>query len=281
MKRARTSFSRHARWIGFAGLILCALSLARVAPAAAPHAFVVLREHGAGTAGQAQPYLDQLLGVVAELNQWPKVTGRYFSERAPALDFVRQEKPEYGILSLAAFVALKESLALSVVGEVVAPKAGGARYFLVSKQAGAAGVCKGRRVATTFASDPKFIDRVVARGAFRLSDLTLVEARRPLEPLKQVLRGEAECALIDDAQREASRHIEHGAELEVVWQSVELPGMAVVAFPRAEAGATRSFKQSLETLCAKSKGACSSIGIERIRASDEARYRAALDAYTK
>jgi hypothetical protein len=263
------------------GALLGALCAVQPALAAAPHAFVVLREHATGTASRAQPYLDQLLEVVAEQNHWPKVTGRYFSERAPALDFVRQEKPEYGIVSLAAFLALKQSLSLSVIGEVIAPKAGGRQYFLVSKQAGAAGVCKGRRVSTTFGSDPKFIDRVVAGGAFRLADFTVTPARRPLEPLKQVLRAEVDCALIDDAQLESAQHIEQGAELKVVWRSAELPGMAVVAFPRAELAVTRGFKQSLGGLCAKAKQACASVGIERIDASDESRYRAALDAHAK
>jgi hypothetical protein len=267
--------------IGLAGWLLCALVQVQPALAAPPHAFMVLREHGAGTASRAQPFLDQLLEVVAAQNHWPKVVGRYFSERAPALDFVRQEKPEYGIVSLAAFLALKQSLSLAVIGEVIAPKAGNGQYFLVSRQAGAVDTCKGRRVSTTFASDPKFIDRVVAGGAFRLADFSVVDARRPLEPLKQVLRAEADCALIDDAQLESTQHIEQGAELKVVWRSAQLPGMAVVAFPRADAAVTRDFKQSLGSLCVKAKQACASVGIERIDASDESRYRGALDAYAK
>ncbi len=141
--------------------------------------------------------------------------------------------------------------------------------------------CVGQRLATTFASDPKLVDRVIARGAFRLADFSVIEARRPLEPLKQVLRGEAECALIDDAQLEATHHIEQGAELATLWKSEALPGMAVVAFPRADAASTASFKQSLGSLCEKAKQACASVGIERIRPSSEDRYRTVLEAYAK
>jgi phosphonate ABC transporter substrate-binding protein len=209
------------------------------------------------------------------------VSGRYFAERAPALDFVRQEKPEFGIFSLAAFLSLKSSLSLSVVGEVQAPKAGGTQYFLVGKGIGALEACTGHRVATTFAADAKFIDRVVARGAFKLADFTLVDAHRPLEPLKLVLRGEAECALIDDAQLEASRHIEQGDELKSVWHSAELPGMAVVAFPRADAAAVATFKKTLGGLCSDAREACATVGIERIRPAADERYRAALDAFVK
>jgi hypothetical protein len=263
------------------GAFCASLSLAAAAPPKPARSFVVLREYGAGTAGRAQPYLDELLRVVAEQNHWPKASGRYFAERGAALAFIRDEKPDFGILSLSALLALKQTLSPSVIGEVTSPQAGGRQYFLVSKQAQALEGCVHRRLATTFASDARFIERVVAAGAFQLADFTLVAAQRPLEPLKQVIRDEADCALIDDAQLAATGHIEGGGEVRAVWRSVELPGMAVVAFQRTDVAAVKAFKQSLAGLCSKAKQACSSVGIEFIRPSDEDRYRAALARYSK
>jgi hypothetical protein len=257
------------------------LSIAAAAPTVSARSFVVLREYGAGTASRAQPYLDELLRVVAEQNHWSKASGRYFTERSSALSFVREEKPEFGILSLSAFLALKPTLTPSVIGEVTAQQAGGRRYFLVSKRAQALEGCLRHRLTTTFASDAKFVERVVAAGAFRLADFTLIAAQRPLEPLKQVLRDEADCALVDDAQLSATGHIEGGSELRPVWRSVELPGMAVVSFPRSDPAAVKSLKQSLASLCVKAKQACSSVGIELIRPSDEDRYRAVVAQYSK
>jgi hypothetical protein len=280
MKRGGTARPRPQWTLSLVGLLLFVLAAAR-ARAEVPQSFVVLLEHGVGTPARAQPYLDELLRVVAAQNQWSSATGRYFSERTSALEFIRAEKPTFGIMSLGAFLALKAELALSVIGEVVAPKAGGGQYLLVSERAKAVDACKGQRLTTLFASDPKFVDQVVARGSFRLSEFSLVEARRPLEPLKQVLRGEAACALIDDAQFEATQHIERGTALAPVWRSAELPGMAVVAFPRADAAVARSFKASLGGLCTKAKEACSSVGIEKIRPSDASRYEAVLEAYSK
>jgi hypothetical protein len=273
------------RWAALAIALSSSTALAAPAPkgdaAATVHSFVVLREYGGGTPSRAQPYLDQLLAVVAKQNGWSKVPGRYFAERAPALEFVNQEKPAFGIFSLAAFLNLKGSLSLGVVGEVVAPKAGGSQYYLVSKRAQKLEECKGLRLTTTFTADAKFIDRVVARGAFTLADFKLVESRRPLEPLKRVLRGEAECALIDDSQLEAASHIEQGGELKPVWKSAELPGMAVVAFPRADAAAVASFKRTLGNLCSTAREACTTVGIEQLKPAGDERYRAVLDAYGK
>jgi len=280
----RWNGSKQALLASLAGVAtaLCALlSVAAAPPAKALHSFVVLREYGVGTAGRAQPYLDELLRVVAEQNHWPKATGRYFSERDPALSFIRDEKPDFGILSLPAYLALKETLSPTVIGEVSAPQAGGRQYFLVSKQAPALPACIGHRLATTFAADAKFVDRVVAEGAFRLADFTLVAAQRPLEPLKQVIRDEADCALIDDAQLAAAAHIERGSELKTAWRSAALPGMAVVAFPRSDAAATKGFKQSLTGLCVKAKQACASVGIDLIHPSSDERYRALVAHYSK
>jgi len=276
----RNVASRHAGPALLASALALSLAPALLA-AQAPRGFVVLREYGTGTPSRAQPYLDQLLAVVAKQNQWPKVSGRYFAERAPALEYVHQEKPDFGIFSLPAFLSLKSSLGLSVVGEVISPKAGGTKYFVVSKHASALDGCKSRTLATTFATDAPFIDRVVAHGAFKLTDFTLVGAHRPLEPLKQVLRDEAECALIDDAQLEAARHIEQGAELKPVWQSTELPGMAVVSFARADATAVASFKRTLGGLCSSAAEACATVGIEQIKPAGDERYRAVLDASAK
>jgi hypothetical protein len=273
--------TRHSgRALALCGLGLCALlSTAAASPVA--HSFVVLREFGAGTASRAQPYLDDLLRVVAEQNHWPKASGKYFSERASALAFIRDQKPDFGILSLSAYLALKETLQPTVIGEVTSAQAGGRQYFLVSKQAQALDGCVAHRLATTYASDSKFVDHVVADGAFRLADFTLVAAQRPLEPIKQVLRDEADCALIDDAQLAATLHIEGGGALHSVWRSAELPSMAVVAFPRSDAASVKSFKQSLAGLCAKAKQACASVGIDVIQPSSDEHYRAVLARYAK
>jgi len=263
-------------------LIACAsLLVAAGPPVASAHSFVVLREYGAGTASRAQPYLDELLRALAEQAHWPKASGRYFSERASALAFVHEQKPDFGILSLSAYLALKETLSPTVIGEVTSAQAGGKQYFLVSKLAPDAPGCVGKRLATTFASDAKFVDRVVANGAFKLADFKLVDAQRPLEPLKQVLRDEADCALIDDAQLAATGHIERGGELHTVWRSAELPSMAVVAFPRTDAAAVKALKQALPSLCQKAKQACASVGIDLIQPSSDERYRAVLTRYSK
>lgn len=284
MSRSERTYPARAR-LGRALVALGALAglgvVPRLAAAKSEHRFVVLREQGAGAAARAQPYLDQLLGAVAKTSGWSKATGRYFAERAPALEFIQSQKPEFGILSLGAFLALRGLHKLTVVGEVMAPQAGGLQYHVVSAKASALAGCRGQKLATTFASDPAFVERVVARGAFKLADFELVEAQRPLQPLKQVSRGQAQCALIDDAQLEAAKHIDEGSRLKSVWQSAKLPGMPVVAFPQADGASIKELKAALGSVCAKADGACSSVGIAELRSSTDAAYSVVIHAYAK
>lgn len=263
-------------------VVLCfAIAVPERAAADSEQVFVVLREHGSGAAARAQPYLDQLLSAVAKSSGWSKAGGRYFGARAPALEFIRAKAPQFGILSLDAYLALRVPQKLSVVGEVIAPKAGGLQYHLVSAKVSDLAGCRGHKLATTFASDTAFVERVVARGAFKWADFEIVEAARPLQPLKQVSRGEAHCALIDDAQLEAMKHIEEGSQLKSVWQSAKLPGMAVVAFPKADATSIKQLRTALSSVCTKADGACASVGIAELRASSDVAYRAVVDAYSK
>ena len=101
--------------------------------------------------------------------------------------------PHYGIMSLAAFLALGPKHKLDVIGQAEVAQAGGREYHIISKnQADLAG-CKGKTLASDHADDRKFIDKVVAGGKFTLADFTLVETKRPVQTLKKVTGGEAEC----------------------------------------------------------------------------------------
>ena len=103
-----------------AALSLVALSLGVVPSASAgePVGVVVLKEHGAGSASSAQGYIDALMAVVAKRNNWADgATGKYFTKRDAASSWAKANHPHYGIMSLAAFLALRGEHGLTVVGQ--------------------------------------------------------------------------------------------------------------------------------------------------------------------
>jgi len=260
--------------------VVIALQSASAAVAAepAPVKVVVLLESGVGGA-RAQAYLDELLALTASACGWPAVASQYTTRKPAAVDYIKSDAPQLGLLSLGAYLALRDAYQLEVIGEALAAAAGGRRYYVVGTS-GALADCKGQPFASNHLSDPRFVDQVLFRGATRLADYKLVETPRPVQTLKAVIRGEARCALIDDAQLAQLPSIEGGAIVKTLWQSAELPPMPIVAFPHAQRSLVTSFQKAMPTVC-QGKGAetCVNVGLQGLLPSSDARYESLMTAY--
>ncbi len=252
------------------------------ARAAGPIRILVLREHGVGSPSLVQPYLDHFVALAAERNGWADAQGRYFTRRDDAEAFIGAEKPDFGIFSLGAFLALRAEYRLEVVGQVAVTLAGGHQYYLISRRASGLPDCKGQTLASDHVEDRRFVERVVAHGAFTLADFTLVPTQRPLQTTKKVLSDEAVCGLVDDAQLADLSHLQGSQGVRTVWQSPELPPMVVAAFPEASAAERRRFRESLATLCqGDGESACGEVGIVSLRPARSSEYAGLVAAYGK
>ena len=104
--------------------------------------------------------------------------------------------------------------------------------------------------------------------------------RRPVQTLKKVTRDEADCALIDDAQRSALGKIDGGDAVKVIWESGKLPPMVVVAFSGVPGGERSLFKTNLSGIClGAGKAACDKAGIKSLRPSGEGAYAKLVTSY--
>jgi hypothetical protein len=241
---------------------------------------LVLKEHGTGSQALAQPYVNRFVALAAAQNGWSGAKGQYFTNRSAAEEFITAEKPHYGILSLAAFLALRSPHHLDVIGEVATSLAGGRQYALISGNAEDLGGCKGKVLVSDHTDDARFVERVVARGDFRLGDFTLLQAQRPLQTIRKLLAGEAACALVDDSQLADLSHLEGADGVHTAWRSAELPPMAVVAFPTAPAGERARFRESLNHLCDdEGSGACGEVGIVSLEGADGTDYATVTRLY--
>lgn len=249
----------------------------------APIAVLVLKEQGVGSPVQAQPFVDKFVAIAAKANDWSGgAKGQYLTDRQAAENYIAAEKPHYAIISLAAFLALRETLKLDVVGEVDSSLIGGRQYHLISAIATDVGGCKKKVVASNHARDNRFVDRVVARGSFTLADFELLQTARPLQTIRKVLAGEAVCALVDDAQVAELAHIEGGKSLRSIWKSKTLPPMPVVAFSHASEAERTRFSKEMSGLCdGEDKKACEEVGIVALKAVSNADYADVIAAYGK
>jgi hypothetical protein len=239
---------------------------------------VVLKELGVGTAAQAQPYLDKVVARIASLAKWPAAQGVFQTRRAAAVKWIGEQQPHFGILSLGAFLGLRGELGLVPIG--VADVAGGRSFHVVRKGGGELASCKGKVLATTLAGDARFVDKVVFAGKLALADFTVVDTKRPIATVNAVVRGEAECALVDDSQLADLRNIEGAGELAPVWSSAKLPPMVVVAFPSAPAAERSAFQSNLGKICTgEGASLCREIGIEKLEAAKPAAVAGVIAAY--
>jgi hypothetical protein len=257
-----------------------------VAPGAA-HAdgevpILVIKEHGVGTAAQAQPYVDKLVVMAAKQAGWAGAKGSYQTTRSGAEKYITDSKPHFGISSLAAFLGLKDKHKLEIIGQVASSRAGGQQYHLISKNAADAAGCKGKQLATDHADDVKFIDNVVFGAKMKLSEFTLVATTRPIQTVKKVIAGEAECALVDDAQFAELANVEGASALKSVWKSDKLPPMVIVAFPAASAAEKKGFQGAFGKICeGDGKDVCKEVGISAMKTASATDYQTVVTAYTK
>jgi hypothetical protein len=261
-----------------------AAALALFAPGSAsasdPIRILVLKEHGVGSPTLAQPYLDRFVAAAAAQNQWADAKGQYYTTRAAAEQFIESEHPHYGIISLGAFLDFRIKYGLEVIGKVAVSLVGGQQYFLISKTATDLAGCKGKKLASDHTTDKRFIERIVAHGAFVLSDFTLDLTQRPLQTIKEVVSGNADCALIDDAQASELSKLTGANDIKTVWSSQKLPPMVVAAFPSAPTAERLGFQRNFNKVCeADAKPACAEVGILSLDMASAADYAAVVEAY--
>lgn len=241
---------------------------------------LIIKEQGVGSAAQAQPYVDRLVAAAGKVNGWPATEGKFATTREAAEEYIHTADPHFGIMSLPAFLALRGKHQLEVMGKADVSQGNGREYHIVSKtQADLAG-CKGKTLASNHVEDARFAEKVIGGGAFTLADFTLVPTKRPVQTIKKVAAGEAECALIDDAQFAELSKIEGTAGIKSVWKSDKLPPMVVVAFPSAPAPERATFKSALGKVCSgDSKAACGEVGIKNLGPASTSDYQAVITAY--
>src|SRR5262249_31712484 len=91
-----------------------------------------LGAQGRRRAAGAQPFVDKFIAVAARQNGWADAKGQYHTTRSSAEPWIQAQKPHYGILSLGAFLGLKDKYSLDVIGQVSVARAGGQQYHVVS-----------------------------------------------------------------------------------------------------------------------------------------------------
>lgn len=260
---------------------LFALALAGSAQEDASVNLLFVREKGSGSAAQAQPYVDQLGGLLSARMRWTAAKIPYYARRSDASAFIKDARPRYAFLSLSAFLALRQEHRLEVLGTLEF-MGSGQRFHVVSRNARTLDACKGKVLTSQYTDDVRFLDAVVFADAAKSSEFTLLPAARPIQAIKKIVSNEAECALIDDALLADLARISGAEGIQSVWKSASLPTMVVAAFPSAPAEERKRFRELLPGLTeGEGQKLCEELGIKSVRTAGDKDLEPLIAAYDK
>src|SRR5579871_1246432 len=290
--RERISISAHRRnEVSLISRVIVGLAFLAVLSAtsaqAAPHDFVVYAPGMGGTAEQAKPFLERFFRYVEKPMGWTSggAQGEYFDQPADAEKYIREKQPGFGLVSPGLFVQLScgkdapEPLVATVgIGGLPNPH----RFHVIVKKGSAAkklADLKGKKLSSNHLHDLKFVSRVILGGDVDAEKFfQLVPTNSPIKPFKAVDRGEADAALVDEAQLANIKKTAIGDSFEVVYTSQPLPTFPVVAFKQVLPAEREKMKKTLLGMCLAPPGSevCKALGFERFEPIDAGGFKPAV-----
>jgi hypothetical protein len=142
------------------------------------------------------------------------------------------------------------------------------QYHIVARAGATLDSIKGEVLATGLKAAANFFSRVALGGQVNVdTDFDLTRTRTPLRAVKNVSRGRAAAALLDDVQQRALEGLPMAAELVTVLSGPALPGAIVAAVGTAPEG----LEAALRTVCTRHAEVCQEMRVRAFSPVDSAR----------
>ncbi|MCF8146466.1 MAG: phosphate/phosphite/phosphonate ABC transporter substrate-binding protein [Deltaproteobacteria bacterium] len=201
--------------------------------------FVVIQPGQPGSAEDAQPVMDALAAYIHQKEGLDRpVKGRYYNELDPALDFLHNRPPAWGIVSLGFYSEAADTFQMTAIA---ATRPGGHakdiwRLVVSKEKSGGWKTLKGKVLGNMLFERDAAACLLFDIPADRLP-FTLEGTFQPLRSLRKVARGDADGAVLDRTQYEAVKALPLAKDITVVHTSRELPASPVVWFGDPDARA--------------------------------------------
>ena len=274
-------------------LLFAGLSLSSTPALAGPHDFLIYAPGMGGSAAQAKPYLDTFLRYLEKQMAWPDhaASAEFVDDPKAISDQFDKAKPGFGLIPPSYYFELScKKVPLSVVASVVGitnVSSSGKLHIVAKKDGGIKKLedLKGKRLASNHLHDVRFVSRIVFEEKLEAEKFFVLQpTNSTVKPFKSVDRGEAEAALVDDAQLEHMKSLPAGQNLVVVWSSPSLPPYPVVAFDKVVKPAERdALKKAVLGMCSNKEGAevCKQLQVTKFEPVDGKVFAAAAQRYCK
>jgi ABC-type phosphate/phosphonate transport system substrate-binding protein len=269
------------------GLLLAALIVGVGLPVIAGGRDMLLCLPGfPGTPSQAQPYIEKVLRHLEGKLGWEagSMKGAYLPDGAKAGTRLKGDRPGIALVGPSVYAANHGALDMTVIAKVVAGGRGQQTYSVVTAKSGPSDLSglAGQRVSGAVVHDAKYVYNVVLDKQVPSGSLTLKTQKRPLSSLRDVVRGKAAAAIVDQAVIDHLGELEFAADLQVIYTSKPVPPPAAVLIGEGKAHKAQ-LKQVLVGMCATPDGKelCKTLTIDSIEAASDKDYKRLLKLYNR
>jgi hypothetical protein len=232
---------------------LALLALNPGALSAAGH-FMIVQPGYPGSTVEAEQFVSDLLGAIGKGGGPRDLQGEYHNDAQEALKAINEKHPQIGIVSLGFYLAHKEDLHL----EPILASRPLERFYLAAKKGSAVqpGDLAGKEVAGTPFQEPEFVARILfgpgagggpvgggaKGGAADVSQWKVEATRSPTKGIRDASRGKVAAVLLTEREKRALASLTAGQDLEVYYQTEELPTAIMVSLGKKDAPAEGAAK---------------------------------------
>lgn len=217
---------------------------------------------------EAKSAIEAMVRVLERLGGWPQGTygGRFTNDSRGCERLFASEEPHFIIPSLGFYMRHRDRL-LPIAQPRVQGKSSEVLRLLVKKGSFTSlDALKGRTLGGTLLDDPDYLGRVVFKGRLDPSKhFVLKPAKVALRPLRDLAEGKMDAVLVNEQQFRALSGLPFARDLEVLFQSDEIPLPGVFAVTsKTSVDERRRLAGALQSFCSHEDGRsyCELFGID-------------------
>lgn len=201
---------------------------------AADYNFVIIQPGEPGTTAEAQPVMDEFAKYISSKIGSP-VSGKYYNELSPALDWVKRKNPAWGIVNLSFYKTYAKKLALAPIAATLPSGSESDCWRIIVPADGPDSVEKlsgpvyGGMFFIPESTKILFNSESVPKN-FKTEGTTKV-----LRYLRRTMQGRVAGVCLNNVQFSVAKALPLFSKVKVVYTSQELPTSPVVVFGKRHA----------------------------------------------
>ncbi len=265
------------------------VSLAQAGQILDARKFLVCHASGVTSREEAQPYIDGFGAYLAKKLSWQpdSYQVQFENNRRSGVKALESFKPAFAAMTLGMYLENEKKFNLKplVMARVGGKNTNKYRVLVKKGQYASLDALKGKMLVGNELEDPVFLSKVVFAGKIdAASHFKLSNTKRPLRAIRKVSRGKADAALVDGSQFESLKSLPMFNELQVVYESEELPNLGLAYVDgRAKPAEVDAFRSALIGMCKDPDGAkiCETFKLGGFEAASSAMIEKVRAMYNK